>query len=231
MSRLLTALLDSIIGDGCAACDMPGPPLCAHCRAAIPLLAGAVCDGCGCPWPRPVPACPECIAGVVGARQAASYSGPVPTLVTALKDHRRRALADPLAAVMRATLAPPPPGAVLVPVPLTRSRLSDRGFNQAALLAGCLARSWGLPVHECLARDDSAPSQRGSGGRARRRQVRTAFHPRGRPPLHAVLVDDVVTTGATLSAAARALRGAGCARVGAVALARVVPGAPRSRVG
>ena len=232
MSRLLTALLDSIIGDGCAACGMPGPPLCAPCRAAIPLLAGAGCNGCGYPWPRPVPACPECIAGVVGARQAGSYSGPVPALVTAFKDHRRRALADPLAAVMRAALAPPPPGAVLVPIPLTRSRLSDRGFNQAALLAGHLARSWGLPVRECLTRDDSAPSQRGSAARARRTQVRTAFHSfSGRPPLHAVLVDDVVTTGATLSAAARALRGAGCARVGAVALARVAPGAPGSRVG
>lgn len=92
MSRLLTALLDSIIGDGCAACDMPGPPLCTRCRAGIPILGGSGCDGCGYPWPRPVPACPECIAGVVGARQAASYSGPVPTLVMAFKDHRRRAL-------------------------------------------------------------------------------------------------------------------------------------------
>ncbi len=215
MSRLLTALLDSIIGDGCAACDMPGPPLCTRCRGGIPILRSSGCDGCGYPWPRPVPACPECIAGVVGARQAASYAGPVPTLVMAFKDHRRRALVDPLAAVMRAVLAPPPPGAVLVPVPLTRSRLSDRGFNQAALLAGYRARRWGLPVHECLTRDDSAPSQRGSGGRARRTQVQTAFHPCGRPPLHAVLLDDVVTTGATLSAAARALRGGtgpGCPR-------------------
>jgi ComF family protein len=110
---------------------------------------------------------------------------------------------------------------VLVPVPLGRRRMEERGFNQADLLARELARRWGTPVAHALQRDDWGPSQRGAGARERRQQVAGAFRASPRPPLHAVLVDDVVTTGSTLRAAARALRHAGCARVGAVSLARV----------
>lgn len=122
-------------------------------------------------------------------------------------------------------------GAVLVPVPLAPARLADRGFNQAALIARELGTLWGLPVHDCLERADGPATQRGSGATTRRTQVRGAFRARAEVPLHAVLVDDVVTTGATLTAAARALRAAGCARVGAVSLARVVLADGRTRVG
>lgn len=225
MGRLATAILDSLIGDGCAACGMPGPPACAPCIAAIPLLGSAACTGCGHPWAVACRACPQCMPGVAWARQAAAYRDPVPDLVTALKDLRRRALAPPLADLMARRIPPPPPGAVLVPVPLAPRRLADRGFNQAALLAQHLAAAWGVPVQPVLHRPDNAPAQRGAGGSVRRRQVQGAFRAVHPPPLHAVLVDDVVTTGSTLSAAARALRAAGCARVGAVSLARVAPAA------
>ncbi len=223
MRTLGTAFLDIIIGDGCAACDMPGPPACAACLGGIPPAACPACARCNHPWPRARDACPQCVPGVAWARHAAPYQAPLPALVSALKDGRRRALAEPLATVMAQRIAPPPAGAVLVPVPLGRRRMRERGFNQSALLAACLAGRWGLPVAHALGRDDAAPPQRGSGARERRRQVDGAFTAVGVPPLHAVLVDDVLTTGATLRAAARALRGAGCARVGAVSLARVVP--------
>lgn len=225
MGRLATAILDSLIGDGCAACGMPGPPMCARCEAAIPLLGPEACTGCGHPWTVDCAACPQCIPGVAWARQAAPYRDPVPDLVAALKDLRRRALAPPLADLMARRIPPPPAGAVLVPVPLAPRRLADRGFNQAALLAQHLARAWGVPLQAVLRRPDGSPAQRGASARARRHQVQDAFHAVGPPPLHAVLVDDVVTTGSTLSAAARALRAAGCARVGAVSLARVAPAA------
>jgi ComF family protein len=175
--------------------------------------------------------CPECIAGVATARQALMYDGRVPAVVGALKDSGRRSLAAPLASVMASILPPPPTGAALVPVPLAPRREADRGFNQAALLARELCLQWGIPLAHALGRSDGHGAQRGSAGAARRAQVQGAFHVVGDVPLHCVLVDDVVTTGSTLSSAARALRAAGCARVGAVALARVALRAPGTRVG
>lgn len=210
---------------------MPGPPLCRPCAAGLPVREGPGCARCDHPWSSPCDACPECIPGVAWACQALAYDGGVPDLVRAFKDHRRRVLADPLAGLMAQHMAAPGDGAVLVPVPLAPRRLADRGFNQSALLAAHLGRLWSLPVAHALRRHDHAPAQRGSGARDRRRQVQGAFAACGEVPLHCVLVDDVITTGATLSAAARALRHAGCARVGALALARVVVGAPVGRVG
>jgi len=167
----------------------------------------------------------------VHAQQALRYEPPVPEAVRALKDAHRRALAEPLTALLARHLPPPPAGAVLVPVPLAPERMAERGFNQAALIAGRLAGIWGLPASDCLVRAYGGPAQRGSAGGARRTQVAGAFRAPRDVPLHAVLVDDVVTTGATLSAAARALRASGCARVGAVSLARVVLAGGDTRVG
>lgn len=229
--RIGTAVLDVLIGDGCAACGLPGPPLCDACAGGMPGVGARGCARCGHPWPAPRPSCPQCIAGVVHARQALRYDPPVPEVVRAFKDSRRRVLADPLADLMARHLEPPPRGGVLVPIPLAPDRHADRGFNQAALLAGALGRAWSTPVSDCLARAPGAGTQRGSRATTRRAQVQGAFAARGAVPLHAVLVDDVVTTGATLTAAARALRRAGCARVGAVSLARVVLVDERTRVG
>lgn len=225
-NRIVTALLDVLVPSGCAACGLPGDPLCRECLAAMPVIADPACARCGYPQPERHAAggCPQCIGGIAWARQALTYRAPVPRVVAALKDERRRALAEPLAGLMAAVMAPAR-GATLVPVPLARERVAERGFNQAALLADALGREWCMPVRHLLERDD-ARHQRGASRADRLRQAPGAFRAAARAvhagvPLHAVLVDDVVTTGATLSSAARALRAAGCPRVGAVALARV----------
>ena len=229
--RLLTALRDLVIPSACAVCDMPGDPLCPACMRVLAPPQGPCCARCGHPWHHDVPTCAECPPGLTWVRHALQYDPAVARVMGALKDAGRRALADPLAALMCASIAHPGPGAVLVPVAQSPDRRRERGFNQAALLATGLAREWGLPVHDALTRADGPRHQRGSSRAERLQQVPGAFASIGRAPHHAVLVDDVLTTGATLSAAARALRGAGCARVGAVVTARVVLAGRATRVG
>jgi ComF family protein len=177
------------------------------------------------PVPLPRGGCPACRGRLEGARQAVLYSAAAPALVAALKDGRRRALAAALAERIAAAVPAPPPGAALVPVPLGRRRLADRGFNQSLLIARELASRWGRPVAEALARAREEPAQRGASATARARQAAGAFAPGAAPaPAHAVLVDDVHTTGATLADCARALRAGGARTVGAVCFARALRG-------
>lgn len=220
--RLVAALADLIVPSACAGCGMPGPALCGACATRLVPVGETGCLRCGHPWPHAVPSCAECPPAVSWARQAVAYDDLAARLITALKDGHRRALAVPLARLMCEVIPVPAPGGVLVPVPCTHARLAERGFNQAALIARAVGREWGMGVDDVLARDAHARRQRGSSRTERLGQVQGTFRPTRAVPHHAVLVDDVLTTGATLTAAARALRAAGCARVGAVVTARVV---------
>jgi ComF family protein len=153
-----------------------------------------------------------------------AYEGPARPLVRGLKYRGAAGLADPMAAQMAANapegLLEPP--AELVPVPLYPARRRRRGFNQAERLAAALSHRTGLRVSDCLRREGS-PGRQVGRDRAERLAMAsgTVSGRRGRrPPATAVLVDDVVTTGATLTACAAALRDAGAGRVTAVAYAR-----------
>jgi ComF family protein len=196
---------------------------CEDCLDALVTPPDPLCATCGHPAPVPLARCPSCPAGISRARQAVLYLGPAPAFVMALKDGRRRPVADLLAARIAAAVPPPPPDAALVPVPLGRARLAERGFNQSLLLARALGRRWDRPVAELLGRVREGPPQRGSRAAERARQAAGAFAPRpgARAPGTVWLVDDVLTTGATLAACARALRGAGAGEVGSVCFARV----------
>jgi ComF family protein len=216
--------LDVLVPPSCAGCGLPGDPLCSGCRAGLVLLAEPLCARCGHTSPVSVDSCPECPPVLDVARQAVAYEPPAPAIVAALKDRRRRIVATAISEVMAGVLAPPPPGAALVPVPLSRSRRAERGFNQSLLIAHALGSRWDTPVLDVLERVREARPQRGAGTTDRARQVSGAFRarPGGLVPARAWLVDDVHTTGATLAACARALRHAGAQEVGAVAFARVV---------
>lgn len=156
-------------------------------------------------------------------RQAVVWDPVAQAVVAALKDEGRREMAEWIARIVAEHVPRPPRAVVLVPVPLARSRLEERGFNQAGLIARALGERWELPTADLLERVRDGPPQRGSSISERRIQVRGAFRAAGpiRSP-SACVVDDVVTTGATISACARELRRAGVAAVGAVAFARVV---------
>jgi predicted amidophosphoribosyltransferase len=137
-------------------------------------------------------------------------------VVTRLKNGQHRALVGPLADAL-AGRARPPAGAVITWAPTTPERIRRRGFDQAELLALALARRWNLPCRGFLRR---VPGAAQAGKDAAARWGNPTFHARGVVAPDVVIVDDVVTTGATLGAAARALRGAGATSVRGVVVAR-----------
>ena len=164
--------------------------------------------------------------GLVQLEWCAPFAGAARAAIHALKYDGERRLAAPLGALLaRRWRRAGAGGDLLVPVPVHLQRLRERGFNQAALLADSAGRCLGLPVVEALMREQATVAQHGLGRMARATNVGGAFLPEpswadavaGR---WVVLVDDVVTTGATLTACAAALRRAGAASVAAVTVAR-----------
>ena len=169
--------------------------------------------------------CPNCVRRPPAfhrARAAALYLPATAGLnalavaVHALKYRRRRRVATALGSLLAARY-PYDPDALLVPVPLHVERLRSRGYNQALLLARTLGRSRGLEVAaRTLVRVRDTHMQPGLSAAARRRNLRGAFAVRESATIagrHVVLVDDVLTTGATADACAFTLRAAGAARV------------------
>lgn len=232
-----TAALDLVFPALCPVCEAPlgagrRDPLCGACWSAIPAPPSPACARCGSPLPALEPAvaavCGACLVEpppYAWALAAARYAGPLREALHAFKFHGRRALARPLAALIveRCGAAVPAGVDALVPVPLAAARERERGFNQATLLAERLAPALGLPVRaRWLARARPTRPQSDLGADERRGNVRGAFS--ARPDVagrHVAIVDDVLTTGATVAECARALAGRGARAVGVLTVARV----------
>jgi len=228
MPSPLAVLVALLVPPACCACRAPlavaGEALCPACRRGLPWLRGERCPRCGLAAHRSGGRrCPAGRAAFSAAWAPVAYAGPARALVAAVKYHGATAAVDGMAAAIAAG-APPGllEGGELVPVATHAARRRARGFDQAALLARALRRRTGLPVAAVLRRAGPAAAQAGATRRERVAAGRVAFGVRGRVPGRAVLVDDVHTTGATLDAAARALRAAGAEEVVAVAYARTL---------
>jgi predicted amidophosphoribosyltransferase len=168
--------------------------------------------------------CRECSGrrlAFVSARAAVEYDDRVRRLVAAWKERGLRRLAATAAEVMVEALSPPRVAALAF-VPPDRERVLRRGHHPAERLARELGERWEVPVRPLIVRTRSVPHQRGLSLPERRRNVAGAFSPALRTPVRVGLVDDVYTSGATVGAAASALRKGGARRVEVLTFARVV---------
>lgn len=189
---------------------------CAACH--IPLLNGAALDEDGL--------CLLCATGMSRFDRAHFYGfheGELRLLIQLFKYEGVTTLAGPLARLLARVTPQMERFDAVTAVPLHWRRWWHRGYNQAELLAGELASMMGLPMRETLRRVRDTPSQTGLAGAIRRQSMKGAFRMQRRADVagqHLLLVDDVLTTGATLHACAKELKAAGARRVTVVTLAR-----------
>ena len=201
--------------------------LCAACAADL-VRNHIACPRCALPLQAPAPACGECLRDEPPFATALApfvYASPLDRLEASFKFGRSLAAGRVLSELWLDALREAPPALpdALVPVPLHRDRLRERGYNQALELARPLARELGIDLRlDMLQRVRATSAQSDLDAAARRRNLRGAFAAADRvaPPAHVAIVDDVMTTGTTLRECARALARAGVARVDVWALAR-----------
>lgn len=211
----------------CSGCGKGGSFFCDSCRRKLPYLKGPTCSRCG----KPVASagiCAECYKSppsVDSIKAPFIFDGVIRSAIHQFKYKDIRALAQPLAEFLYLYLRENGVGeAVLVPIPLHKAKLKERGYNQAELLARALGKLTGWPVQtgSLVRLTDSIPQARTTSARERCRNVEGAFSSensllKGKAVL---LIDDVCTTGATLNACAQVLKKLPVASACALTLAR-----------
>ena len=217
-------MLDVLLPQRCAACELPGHALCPGCRDNLIRLSPPFCARCGAPGAWPVRRCAECSGrriAFASARAAIVYDALARRFVHAWKERGQRRLAREAASLVVETLSRPDVAALAF-VPADGGRTLERGYRPAEALARELGHAWDLPVGAFVRRSRSVERQRGLGLKERRRNVAGAFASARASPSRVCLIDDVYTSGATAAAAASALRRAGARRVEVMTLARAV---------
>ncbi|WP_159643680.1 ComF family protein [Sphingorhabdus sp. 109] len=234
---LFRPLVDFALPPRCPICGVTVSTdnhFCLSCWQELDFLAKPWCSACGMPLVFDHPGeslCVKCLATRPvhdGVRAAVRYDDLSALIAMRLKYGTRLGLARLIAEHLQKYIADCPDDAVIVPVPLHRSRLWSRGFNQSVLIGRELARNSGMQMdQDVLVRTKVTPPLRGMSGKQRRKTVNNAFALRpdaqkrlaGRP---VVLVDDVYTSGSTSNACARLLKKAGANQVLVFCWARVI---------
>ena len=213
----------------CGARGERGFDLCAGCRAELPRN-DRCCARCALPLETPAPLCGRCVRRAPpwdAAWAPFRYAYPLDRLETRFKFGADLAAGKLLASLWIASHAPGEWPNAIIPVPLHRSRLRSRGYNQALEIARPLAKALRIPLlRDVLQRTRATDAQTELSALQRRRNVRGAFaaHFEDDVPQHVAVLDDVFTTGATLAECARVLKRAGVHRVDVWALARAPAG-------
>ncbi len=229
LDRVAHSALDFLLPMRCLGCRREGGLLCESCIAALPRLLPPYCDICA--DRGVVGECRQCREQarqqgrpLDGLRAPYLFQGAIRDAIHSFKYENARAAAPLLGRLLAEYLADNPmPGEVLAPVPLHPRKLRERGYNQAELLAREAGKIAGLPVDaKLLYRVRNTPAQARTANRQQRLDnIADAFAVRGNLTGRAlILIDDVSTTGSTLTAAAAALKQAGAASVWALTLAR-----------
>jgi ComF family protein len=208
----------------CVSCGVSADTLCSDCLARLRPLATPRCARCGAPTAWAVERCRECAGrrlAFASARAAVAYAGPARPLLRAWKEHGLRRVAG-FAAELVVAHVERPEADVIAYIPPDGARQLQRGHHPAERLARELGRRWCVEPAPLLERTRPGARQTGLRRAERRANVRGAFAATAEAPGTVLLVDDVYTTGATVGAAATALRAAGAARVHVVTFARTV---------
>ena len=237
VQKISYGLFDLLFPDNCRLCDralteVTRVPICAECLAKPePLAAEYYCTTCRAPFSSAFPLdangrCALCRHGFHGFDEAYTfgfYDGVLRELIQTFKYGGIPTLARPLGQLLSRALPRDAGFDVIVPMPMHWRRRLQRGYNQADLLAKELAVHTGLPVRRLVKRSKATAPQAGLTGAKRRANVTAAFRVKQRDRvagLRVLLVDDVLTTGATAGACARELKRAGAKGVTVLTVAR-----------
>jgi len=229
---VVSKLFDNVRGNQCLLCLQPAQTrcLCSACLADLPWQ-GHACKVCALPLPEESDTviCAECLLSPPPWQQAQAvfhYQFPIDRLIAAFKYQHQLALTDLFADLMAAHIAPDALPTVIVPVPLHPHRLRERGYDQTLLLARARAKLTGIACHlDALRRLRDTPMQKTLDRDARRDNLVGAFGCDGQALAgqRILLIDDVLTTGATLSVLSEVLLNAGAESVHALVIARTLP--------
>jgi ComF family protein len=239
--KILSRLLDFLLPTACKYCNNPVgdsgiPFFCSTCWSDFSVMSGPLCPRCGRPFESsetlthsPDHLCLACRQSLPVFDQALSigyFEGPLREAIHQFKYRPCRSLAKPLALWAAGNMRPVQGIDIILPIPLHTTRLRERGFNQALLLADYLGKTFNIEVcFDNLKRTRPTKPQVELTGAERIKNVAGAFgltRPGDIAGRAVLLIDDVFTTGATMNECARVLKAAGCPRLAALTIARAV---------